>query len=96
MYLTIRRYVIDPQDVEELTKRVRDVFVPVISAMPGFVSYHVIDAGRGILASVSVFETKEAASQSNEVAADWNREHLAKFVHGVPNTTSGPIIMQAP
>ena len=96
MYLSIRRYVTDPQDVEELASRVRNIIVPLVSVMPGFVSYQVIDAGHGILASVSVFETWEAASQSDEIAADWVRENLAKFFHGMPDTTSGRIIVQAP
>ncbi len=96
MYASIRRYVTDPENVEELVGRVRDSFVPLLSEAPGFVSYQVIDAGRGILASVSVFETWEAASQSNEIAADWVRENLALFFYGMPDTTAGEIILQAP
>ena len=74
----------------------RDSFVPLLSETPGFVSYQVIDAGRGILASISVFETREAASRSDEIAADWVRENLALYFYGMPDTTAGETILQAP
>jgi hypothetical protein len=53
MYVAVRRYegVSDSQKVAQL---VEQVYVPIISEMPGFVAYYWVDAGDGVIASTSV------------------------------------------
>jgi hypothetical protein len=64
MYATVRRYegVTDPSEV---TRLAQEGFIPIISEMPGFVAYYMVDAGDGVVVSTSVFEHKEAEEQSN-------------------------------
>ena len=70
MHLTTRQYenVSNPQG---LARHVREDFVPLISAVPGFIGYYFTDAGGGTAQSTSIFETKANAEESNKVAADW-------------------------
>jgi hypothetical protein len=44
MYVTVRRYegVTDPSEAARL---VDEGFIPIISEMPGFVAYYMVDAG---------------------------------------------------
>ena len=46
MYASVRRYegVTDPSEV---TRLAQEGFIPIISEMPGFVAYYLVDAGRG-------------------------------------------------
>ena len=63
MYVAVRRYegVSDPQKVARL---VDEGFVPIISEMPGFVAWYLVDAGEGVIVTTSVFEHKDAEEQS--------------------------------
>jgi quercetin dioxygenase-like cupin family protein len=91
MHAVIRRYQVDPANVEEIVRRARDGFVPVISKAPGLVSYSITDAGGGKATSLSVFETKEQAEASIQLAADWVREHLAGLIGSPTSITSGTL-----
>ncbi|HLY21871.1 MAG TPA: hypothetical protein VKT83_05325 [bacterium] len=70
MHSSVRQYdkVPNPQ---ELPRHVREDFVPLISAVPGFIGYYFTDVGGGTVLSTSIFETKANAEESNRVAADW-------------------------
>ena len=75
MYATIRRYeVAEDGQMDEITRDIRENFLPMISELPGFVSYDVLDAG-GRLATVSVFETKEGADESTRRAAEYVKQN---------------------
>ena len=92
MYAVVRRYegVTDPQKVAQLAE---EVFVPVISEMPGFVAYYHVDAGDGVIASISVFEHKDAEEQSTFRAGElMQQEHLApSLVPNPPQVTAGEV-----
>lgn len=96
MYASIRKYKIKTESVATLAVRVEDGFVPIISRLPGFVSYMVIDAGDGVVASVSVFESEEAAEQSNAAAAQWVKENLSDVISEAAEITAGEIALAAP
>jgi hypothetical protein len=88
MYASIRRYKMDPGSVEELMRRVREGFVPIISQGAGFMAYYALNAGNGVVASISVFETQAGAEESNRLAASWVKENLA--------STAQPALMVRP
>ena len=98
MYATVRRYEgIDKVRSEEITRKVVDSLVPSISELPGFIGYFLIDAGAGVLTSVSLFESSAQADTSTSLAAVWIREHdLASALPNAPHITNGPLIALAP
>ena len=66
--------------------------LPSLSILPGFRGYYLIDAGEGVFASVSLFESAKEAHESTRVAARWVREQ--KLEDALPNTpkiTAGPV-----
>ncbi|MDQ4144098.1 MAG: hypothetical protein M3198_10225 [Actinomycetota bacterium] len=91
MYATVRRYegVTDPG---EAGRRVEEGFVPIISAVPGFLAYYWVDAGNGVMVSTSVFESREGAEESNRKAADWVKENLASLLPNPPEITAGEVV----
>jgi hypothetical protein len=91
MYVAVRRYegVSDSQKVAQLAQ---EIFVPIISEMPGFVGYYLVDAGDGVMVSSSVFEHKDAEEQSNFRAGEFVAEHLAPFIPNPPQVSAGEVV----
>jgi hypothetical protein len=90
MYVAVRRYegVTDTKKVAELA---REGFLPIISEMPGFVAYYLVDAGDGVTVSTSVFEHKDAEEQSTFKAGEFVAEHLAPLMPNPPQVTAGEV-----
>ena len=61
MYASIRRYVVHPGSMEKIAKQVNDGFLPIVQSIPGFVAYYIVDIGRGIGISISIFEDQDGA-----------------------------------
>lgn len=92
MHATIRRYEgLIPEKNEELVNRVREGFVPIVSNVGGFISFVLIDAGGGVVATISSFETEAAAEASNKAAASWVKDNLAEFSLSPPQITAGQV-----
>ena len=91
MYATVRRYegVTDPG---EAGRRVNEGWVPLISKMPGFVTYFWTDAGGGVMVSTSVFQDKAGVDESNRKAAEWVRENIATLLPNPPQITAGEVV----
>jgi hypothetical protein len=95
MYISIRKYKLNSQDAKtrgELTRQINEVFAPQISKASGFVSYYALDTGGGTLATVSVFESKSGAEESNRQAADFVKNSLPTLTLGPPEITAGEVI----
>ncbi len=94
MYASVRRYKMDPAFVGELKHRVEGGFVPVVTGVPGFVSYYVVSAGDGTVVSINIFEDHVGAEESTRRAADWVMENIACLLPDAPEITAGEVIVQ--
>lgn len=90
MYVSVRKYVIRGS-MDELLRRIRDGFVPIVRAAPGFRSYSVVRVRGNEVVTISVFESQAQARLSNDLAAEWVRENVASFADGPPQITSGEL-----
>jgi hypothetical protein len=79
MHTSVRKYKVDPEQMDELMRRVDETFAPRIEAMPGFVAYELLDCGHGILITITTCRDREAAEGSVELAADF----VAKELEGI-------------
>ena len=91
MYATIRMYE-GVTDSSELGRRVNEGFVPIISEMPGFVDYYFVDAGGGVMISLSVFEDQAGAEESNSRAVDWVQQNVDSLIPNPPQVTDGEVV----
>jgi hypothetical protein len=91
MYVAVRRYegVTDSQKVAQLAQ---EDFVPIISEMPGFVAYYLVDAGDGVMVSTSVFEHKDAEEQSTFRAGEFVARDLGQLAPNPPQVTAGEVV----
>ena len=94
MFAAIRYYRAEPDSVDEVARRVQENFVPIIRETEGFVSYFVLDPGgrEGAIVSVSVFEDRESAEESNRKAEDWVSQNLSELVVS-PEFAAGQIVV---
>jgi hypothetical protein len=91
MYATVRRYD-GVSDVREATRRVNEGFIQIVREIPGFVAYYWVDAGGGVMISVSVFQDRASAEESNARASDYVRENLASVLPNPPQITAGETV----
>ncbi len=91
MYASIRRYEVRHGAEAEVVQRANEGFVPIISEASGFVAYYIVDAGNGVLATVSIFQDQAGLEESNAIAAEWVEEHLAALVPDPPEITAGEV-----
>jgi hypothetical protein len=91
MHAAVRRYegVSDPQRVAKVGE---EGFVPIISEMPGFVAYYLVDAGDGVMVSTSVFEHKDTEEQSTFLAGEFVAEDLGSLSPNPPQVTAGEVV----
>ena len=91
MYAAVRRYegIIDDAEAGRL---VRESFLPQLDDIPGFIAYYWVDAGDGVMASLSVFEDKEGADKSVEFAHDWIVENAPNLFPNPPRVTEGLVV----
>jgi hypothetical protein len=96
MHATIRRYEgIDQNRAEELTRKVNESLLPRLSEMPGFKSYYLIEADKGVMSWIGFFDTREQANESTRVAERWVREErLETVLPSPPKVTDGEVIVE--
>ena len=95
MYGTIRRYeATDQSRTSELVKKVDETLVPRLSKLPGFSGYQLIEAGDGVMSSISFFDTSAQADESTRVASNWVREQkLESALPNPPKITAGEVVV---
>ena len=94
MWAAVRRYegITDPDLVGRM---VDETFVPLLEQLPGFVAYYWLDAGDGVMASLSVFEDQASTDKSVEIARDWVAKNAAELMPNPPRVTEGHIVATA-
>ena len=93
-YLTVRRYD-GVTNSKEAARRVQDEFIPLINKLPGFISYYWVDEGDNVMVSVSVYTNRQAEEESNRLAADFVKKHIAPLLPHPPQITAGQVVARA-
>ena len=96
MYASIRRYVVHPGSMEKIVEQVNDGFLPIVQSIPGFVAYYIVDIGRGIGISISIFEDQDGAERSAAEAKEYIRENLASLFPNPPEIMDGEVLVKSP
>jgi hypothetical protein len=95
MFATIRRYdAIDQTRISEVVKKTDETLLPSLTELPGFSGYSLLEAGDGVLSSISYFDTAEHADESTRLASNWVREQkFEKVLPNAPKITSGEVVL---
>jgi heme-degrading monooxygenase HmoA len=89
MFTSIRKYSVKRGSAEELARRVRESFVPLMWQMQGFRGYYLLDGGPDVLITISIFDSADEAFASNEISANWVRNNVLEFTKGMPEVMIG-------
>src|SRR6266516_274371 len=94
MYMVIRHYHDnDPAYAQRSIERNRATLVPLLSQQPGFVAYYTMEGEDGSVVSLGVYESKEEAERSNQIAAEWTRQNPSQYVRKPPTITQGEVLI---
>jgi quinol monooxygenase YgiN len=93
MYANVRSRKFKPGKVAEAAKQVEANVVPVVSKVPGFISFTLVQTGENQFTIIGLFETKEAAEQAGPGAVAWVDQNLGDWVDGPAQVTNGPVLV---
>ena len=97
MYATIRRYTpknpASKQVVDELKQRIESGFLPIIQDVRGFHSYGAVNVGNREIVTISVFDDRDGASESNRRAAEFVQKDPLKDQLGKPEILEGELVV---
>ena len=96
MHAILRRYEgVEPSRTVELTRKVDNELIPKLKELPGFTGYYLIEAGNGVMTSISLFDTAEQADKSSRIASNWVRdEKLETALPNAPKITFGEVVVR--
>lgn len=93
MYAAIRQGKVKAGMAEELTRRIKDGAIPIISDVAGFQAYYVIYAPDDTVTAISIFDDVAGAEESNRRAVAWINSNLAPLLAEPATAIAGPVIV---
>jgi hypothetical protein len=79
MYASFRRYRMGAGSMDDAMHLADTEFADRLAEQPGFVDYQVVATSDDMVMSVTIFEDEEQCLASNDLAAEFVREHLGAF-----------------
>jgi hypothetical protein len=97
MHATIRRYEgVDVARTNDVIGSVNETLVPRLRELPGFSGYYLVEAGNGVLSSVSLFETREQTDESMKLVEKWiTDENFGTAIPNAPKITTGKVVARS-
>jgi hypothetical protein len=93
MYVSIRRAKTQDYASDEIVRRVSEDLLPQLRVIPGFVSYDILMLENEALMTISVFDSKAAAEESNQLFVNWAKGFdLASLIQGTPELAVGEVV----
>ena len=93
MYAAIRQGKARAGMAEELTRRIKEGAIPIISGVPGFRAYYVMYAPDDTVTAISIFDDHAGAEESNRRGLAWIEENLAPLLTESATAVAGPVIV---
>src|SRR4051812_40250681 len=93
MYAAIRQGKAKTGMAEELTRRIKEGAIPIISEVEGFMGYYVVYAPDDTVTAISLFNNFAGAEEANRRAIAWIEKDLAPLLTGPATAFAGPVIV---
>jgi hypothetical protein len=93
VYASIRQGKAKTGMAEELTRRIKEGAIPIISDVEGFRAYYVVYAPDDTVTAISVFNDYAGAQESNRRALAWIEQNLTPLLAGPATAMAGPVIV---
>ena len=79
-YTRLSTYDLIKGNFDELTGIAEHGILPTFVKEPGFVNFGLVDAGNHKVVSISIWETRDAALKSADMAATWVKQNISDRV----------------
>jgi len=93
LYAAIWQAKAQPGSAEELTRRVHEGTLPIVSSIAGFKVYYVIYGDDDLVTTVSIFEGQMAAEECNRRMMDWIQQNVGSMMAGPLMALAGTVIV---
>jgi hypothetical protein len=93
VYAAIRQAKAKTGMAEELSRRIKEGAIPIISDVPGFKAYYVVYAPDDTVTAISIFNDYAGAEESNRRALAWIEHNLSPLLTGPAVAIAGPVIV---
>jgi hypothetical protein len=77
MYANVRQYRISADEIDETMHLADTELADRLAEEPGFVAYELMATDDGTVCSMTIFEDRDGAERSQEIAAQFVRDHLS-------------------
>ncbi len=93
MYVSIRRAKTQEYASDEIVRRASEELLPLLKTVAGYVSYDIMMLEDESLMTISLFESKSAVEQSNQIFASWAKSFdLGSLIEGHPELLLGEVV----
>ena len=79
-YTRLSTYDLTKGTFPELTDIAEKGILPIFAKESGFVNYGLVDAGNHKVVAISIWDTREQAQKSEQMAMNWVKENIADRV----------------
>jgi heme-degrading monooxygenase HmoA len=93
MYAALHRFE-GASALSEAIVRAANRLAARLSRQDGFVSFALLEVGERIGISITIFETRAELEAADADLVTWAAEHLAGWLAGPPQITSGEVVVQ--
>lgn len=93
MYAAIRQAKAKAGVADELSRRVKEGAIPIVSEVPGFLGYYVVYGADDTVTTISLFNDHDSAEESNRRMLDWIGKNVAPLLEGAPKASAGTVIV---
>jgi hypothetical protein len=77
MHANVRQYRMPPGEIDTAMHLADTQLADRLADEPGFVAYELMATEDGSICSMTIFQDREGAERSQEIAAEFVREHLS-------------------
>ena len=92
MYIVIRRYRMDPDNIDDVIDLVRNRLLPAIITIPGFKGFYEVHSAEDCLLSVNIFADKAGADLSNSISRELVKELASDILPLPPEIIQGDVV----
>ncbi len=93
MYASIRQGKANAGNADELARKLKEEALHIISAVPGFRAYNVIDAPDDSVTAISIFDDYAGAVESNNRLLPWIKKNVTQLLSEPVTAAAGAVIV---
>ncbi len=92
MYIVIKKF--HSSSIDETIENAKNEFLPMISKLPGFVSYNIIKAAEDMVVSILSFASEAEGKASTVTAFAWVKENGFDALYQVQEVIEGEVVVE--